>query len=107
MEAWKWNYFGWGLGGGVMSYILLSVLGLPILLIFGLIRGLGVGSAGGFLFEFLGAIVGRYYFRRKFGDQWLKFAAVMLAGFSCGMGLLAMVAMAIAILTKMMSPLFF
>ena len=36
-----------------------------------------------------------------------RFLPVMLAGFSCGMGLVAMVAVAITILHKMMAPLMF
>jgi hypothetical protein len=33
--------------------------------------------------------------------------AVVMAGFSCGMGLIAMIAIALTILTKMISPLIF
>ena len=107
MEAWKWEYFGWGLGAGTVSFLCLSMFGLPTLLVFGLVRGMGQSAFGGIVFEMLGALVGRFYFRRRFGDMWLKYIPVIVAGFACGMGLLAMVAMAFTILTKMMAPLLF
>ena len=105
MEAWKWEWFGWGLGTGVFTYIFLASLGLPTLLVFGVVRGLGQGSPAGLLFELFGALIGRFYLRKRFGDMWLKYAPVLLAGFSCGMGLMAMISIAFTILHRMMAPL--
>ena len=107
IESWKWGCFGSGVVGGTVSFILLSVAGLPTLLAFGLIRGLGQSSLGGIFLEMLGALVGRYYFRKRFGDMWLKFVPVLFAGFSCGIGLVAMASMAVAILKRMTAPLMF
>ncbi len=107
MEAWKWEYFGWGMGWGIGGYLLLSVLGLPTLLVFGMVRGLGMGDPSAFMLELTGALLGRYYFRRRFGDMWRKYTPVLSAGFACGMGLLAMLAVAFTIITKMMAPLIF
>jgi hypothetical protein len=107
MEALKGRYFGWGFGSGVISYVVLSSLGLPTLLVFGLVRGLGQGTPSYFVLELAGALVGRFYFRRKFGDMWMKYTPVLLAGVSCGMGLTGMVAVSFTILNKMMAPLVF
>ena len=107
MEALNLDSFLWGLGIGVGTYSILLVLGLPILLIFGIVRGLGQSTPSGLLLEFIGAMVGRFYFRRRFGDMWLKYAPVLFAGFSCGVGLAAMVSVACTMLSKMMSPLIF
>ena len=52
-----------------------------------------------------GALIGRFYLRKRFGDMWLKYAPVLLAGFSCGMGLMAMISIAFTILHRMMAPL--
>ncbi len=106
-EALKPVWLGWGLGIGVGAYLLLSLLGLPTLLVYGLVRGLGQGTPAGLPLEVVGALLGRFYFRRRFGDRWLRYTPVMLAGYACGMGLVAMVGMAFAILNKMMSPLIF
>ncbi len=105
MEAWRWDYVSAGLVGGTVSYFVLSALGLPTLLVFGMVRGMGLALPGAILFQALGAFAGRYYFRRRFGDMWMKYAPVLLAGFSCGMGLLGMLAIAFSILQKMMAPL--
>jgi len=107
MEAWKWNVFGWGLGAGVVSYALLSSLGLPTLLVFGLVRGMGETYPGAIIFQALGGFVGQFYLKKKYGSMWLKYAPVLLAGFTCGMGLVGMLAIAFSILTRMMSPLTF
>ncbi|HCN09056.1 MAG TPA: peptide transporter [Lentisphaeria bacterium] len=107
MEAWKWDYFFVGMGSGVAAFVFLAALGLPTLLVFGVVRGLGQGTPAAILLELLGAMLGRYYFRRKFGDMWLKFAPVLLAGFSCGMGLMAMLAVSFTIIKKMVNPLIF
>lgn len=108
MEAWNWGRFFWGAGSGVVLFIILSTVGLPTLLVFGMVRGLGESHPGAMIFQFAGALTGRFYLRRKFGTKtWLKFAPVILAGYACGMGLVAMLAVSFTILTKMMSPLVF
>jgi len=107
MEALKLKYIAWGAGSGIGSFVILSVLGLPTLLVFGLVRGLGQGTPAGVLLELTGAFIGRFYFRRRFGNMWMKYTPVLLAGFSCGMGLVAMVAVSFTILNKMMAPLVF
>jgi hypothetical protein len=104
-EAWKWKYFSWGLGGGLMTFIVLSLLGLPTLLVFGIVRGMGQSMPAYAPFELAGALIGGFYFRRKFGDMWMSYAPVLMAGFACGMGLIAMISVSVTILIKMMSPL--
>ena len=106
-EAWKWHYFGWGIGTGVIAYLVLAVFSLPTLIVFGFVRGLSQATPASWVLELAGALAGRYYFRKKYGDMWLKYAPVLLAGYACGMGLVAMVGMAFAILNKMMAPLVF
>lgn len=106
-EAWRWEWFGWGIGIGTASFTVLSLLGLPTMFVFGVVRGLGQSAVGSAPLELMGALVGRFYFRKKFGPMWRKYTPVILAGYACGMGLIAMVGMAVAILNKMMSPLLF
>jgi hypothetical protein len=107
MEAWRWRYVGLGFSLGSVVYFLLSLLGLPTLLVFGVVHGLGQGTPGAILFLVTGALLGRFHFRKRFGEMWLKYTPVMLAGYSCGMGLVAMVAVGFTILTKMVSPLLY
>jgi len=107
MEAWKWRWFFTGTGSGLLAYAFLSLFHLPTLLIFGMVRGLGESYPGALILQMCGALVGRFYIRRRIGDVWLKYATVLMAGFSCGMGLMAMVSIAITILTKTIAPLLY
>jgi hypothetical protein len=107
MEAMRAKYVGAGLLAGTVSYMFLSLMGLPTLLVFGLVRGLGQGTPSFVVLELAGALVGRFYFRRRFGKMWMKYTPVLLAGFACGMGLVGMVAVSFTILNKMMAPLLF
>lgn len=106
-EALKFKWLLSGLGIGVGVYTVLSLLGMPTLLVFGLVRGLGQGTPSAVTFELIGALLGRFYFRKKFGDMWMKYTPVLMAGYACGMGLVALVGMAFAILNRMMAPLVF
>jgi hypothetical protein len=106
MKAWNWGYFGLGTGVGTALFALLSLFGLPTLLFFGLVRGLGA-APGALVLQFAGALFARFHLRRRYGDKWLQYAPVILAGYACGVGLVAMVSVAFTILTKMMQPLIF
>ncbi|MFH1137396.1 MAG: peptide transporter [Pseudomonadota bacterium] len=94
-----------GLGFGLVTYFILSLLGLPILLIYGVVRGLGQSTPHGLILEVLGAFLGRYYFLKKYGTMWRQYAPVLLAGFSCGMGLTGMMAMGFALILKSLGRL--
>lgn len=89
-----------GLGFGLIMYMLLSLFGLPVLLIYGVVRGLGQSTPHGMILEVTGALLGRYFFLKKYGPMWRQYAPVLLAGFSCGMGLSGMFAMGFALIMK-------
>jgi hypothetical protein len=94
-----------GLGFGVIVYFLLSLFGLPILLIYGVVRGLGQSTPHGLILELIGALLGRFFFLKKYGAMWRQYAPVLLAGFSCGMGLTGMFAMGITLILKSLGRL--
>lgn len=104
-QALKTSYVVSGLGLGLVLYMILSLLGLPVLLIYGVVRGLGQSTPHGIILEVAGALLGRYYFHRRFGAAWRQYAPVLLAGFSCGMGLTGMFAMGFALILKSLSYL--
>ena len=101
-----WVIFS-GTAFGLIGYSLLTLLGLPILLIFGFVRSLTVLPH--FVFtEIIGAMLARYYFWKKYGkQQWLQYAPVLAVGFACGMALMGMAAVAIALIQKSVSVLIF
>ncbi len=102
-QALKGSYVVSGLGLGLVLYMILSVLGLPVLLIYGVVRGLGQSTPHGIILEVAGALLGRYYFHKRYGTMWRQYAPVLLAGFSCGMGLTGMFAMGFALILKSLS----
>ncbi len=102
-QALKGSYVASGLGLGLILYMILSVLGLPVLLIYGVVRGLGQSTPHGIILEVAGALLGRYYFHKRYGTMWRQYAPVLLAGFSCGMGLTGMFAMGFALILKSLS----
>ncbi len=88
------------LGIGMGVYMLLALLGLPVTFFYGLIGGVGAPLHAG-LPLFAGALLGRFYFRRKFGEEkWNRYIPVVAAGFACGMGLSGMLAVAAAIISQ-------
>ena len=87
-------------GVGLALYMGLSALGMPVVFFYGLIGGLGV-PLHGVLPMLIGALAGRYYFRRRFGPKlWSRYVPVVAAGFSCGMGLAGMTAVAFSLIAQ-------
>lgn len=96
-----------GFSFGLVMYVILSFLGLPVLLIYGVVRGLGQSTPHGLILEVFGALLGRYYFLKKYGPMWRQYSPVLLAGFSCGMGLSGMFAMGFALIMKSLNHMAF
>lgn len=94
-----------GTGFGVVTYMVLSLFGLPVLLIYGIVRGLGQSAPHGLILEVIGALLGRFFFLKRYGAMWRQYAPVLLAGFSCGMGLTGMFAMGFALILKSLNRL--
>ncbi len=98
---------GAGLVIGLGSFIVLSMFGLPILLIFGYVRSLTT-IPHWIITEIIGALLARFYFWKKYGKkQWRLYAAVLSVGFACGMALMGMASIAIALIQKSVSVLIF
>jgi hypothetical protein len=104
-QALNFIYLLWGLGFGVATYMVLSLVGLPVLLIYGIVRGLGQSTPHGLILELAGAFLGRFIFLKRYGAMWRQYAPVLLAGFSCGMGLTGMLAMGFTLILKSLNRL--
>ena len=104
LEALHFDYAVWGLSSGLGLFALLSLLGMPIMLVYGAVWGLAQSSPGALFCQMLGAFLGRFYFKRKYKDMWLKYMVLIMAGFGCGMGLTSMIAMAFNVITRMLKP---
>ncbi|MBI4807165.1 MAG: peptide transporter [Desulfovibrio sp.] len=104
-QALNGDYLTAGLGLGLVTYAGLNAFGLPVLLVYGVVRGLGQHIPHGLVLEVIGAFLGRYYFHKKYGAMWRQYAPVLLAGFSCGMGLTGMFAMGCTLILKSLGKL--
>lgn len=104
-QAIKPLYIGLGTLGGLGTYGLFGFLKLPLLSFYGFAGGLGLLPANT-VPQFLGAIMGRRYFAKRYGqDNWARYAPVLFAGFACGTGLISMVCIAVALIAKAVAKL--
>jgi hypothetical protein len=99
-EAFQPIYVFIGLGLALGLYALLSFFGLPVLMTYGVIRGLDQSTPDVILPQFVGALFGRYLFAKKFGDNWPKYRVVFVAGFGCGVGLAMMFSLGLVFMSK-------
>ena len=70
-----------GLGIALALYGGCRCFGLPVLLVYGVIRGLDQSTPDVILPQFIGALLGRYYFAKKFGENWPQYLVVFFAGY--------------------------
>jgi hypothetical protein len=78
----------------------LNALAVPSMTFYGLIRGLNQTFPHVVLTQFIGALIGRFYFQRKMGLKWREYVPVVMAGFSCGMGLITVFGVGLNFLSK-------
>jgi hypothetical protein len=92
-------------GGGcaALVYAVVMLCKAPILFYYGLVGGVA-NLPHNTIPMFIGALLGRYVFQKKFGQQqWQSITPILIAGFSCGMGLVSMCAIALALISKTVS----
>jgi hypothetical protein len=99
-EAFNWTYLGAGTGFGVMLFAGMSWLGAPVFLVYGVVRGLGQSMPHSIIPQFIGALIGRYYFQRRLKLRWRQYVPVVAAGFACGQGLITTACVGITFLSK-------
>ena len=87
----------------VAAFSAFSWFGLPTLLIYGVIRGLGA-LPHTMMLEIVGALIGRYYYQRRFGPtNFLRMAPTLLAGYFTGVGLISMATIALRLIQAAVS----
>lgn len=95
----------WGLGIGAVFIILFEFIGAPTMLLFGFVRGLGQTLPHAVIPNFIGALIGRYYFQKRYGAEWRKMIPVVGAGFFVGGGLITILAIGLVFLSKAVSTI--
>lgn len=100
-EAFNGWYLLAGTGVGLSMFGIMSLLNLPTMLMYGLLKGLNQASLPHVIpLQFVGALVGRFYFERKMGLKWRQYIPVVAAGFACGMGLITVLGVGVNFLAK-------
>jgi len=102
-QAIKPPIIGAGAGATIVGFGVMSFFGLPIMFIYGVIKGLGQFPHI-FVFEIIGAFIGRFYFQKKFGkENFLRMVPTLLAGYFTGVGLIGMATVALDLIKKAVS----
>jgi len=104
LKAIKWDVIGGAAACGFGMYAIVSLLKLPQMLFYGLVTGMGMQTTG-VVPMFIGAMLGRFYFAKRFGSRWGAYTPVLMAGYSCGMGLVGMAGVALGMIAKSTSYL--
>ncbi|MHB9134095.1 MAG: peptide transporter [Armatimonadota bacterium] len=94
---------GGAFGFTILAFILLSTFGVPVMAIYGFIGVVG-GMPHMFIPQVIGALLSKFYFQRKFGQQrFLQIAPILVAGYSTGVGLIALIGVAVNLIVKAIS----
>ena len=97
------KYIACGGAVTIALFALFSTLGLPVLFIYGMVRGFG-SLPHTMVLEIVGALVGRYFLQKKFGkSNFLKAAPAILAGYYTGVGLIGMATIALNLIKNAVS----
>ncbi|MHB9024598.1 MAG: peptide transporter [Armatimonadota bacterium] len=102
-QAFHLPVVGSAFGFTMLSFIVMSLVGLPIMTIFGFIQAVGV-MPHATIPLIIGALIGKFYFQKRFGQRnFLQMAPVLVAGYSTGVGLIALIGVAINLIMKAIS----
>jgi hypothetical protein len=99
-QAFHPSYIVVACGITVLLFLIFRWASLPIMFIYGIILGAGA-LPHMLIMQVVGAFIARFYFHRKYGAQrFLQIAPVLVAGYATGAGLIAMLGVAFALITK-------
>ena len=94
------NYILAGFSVGTAMFAIFGLLNIPTIIFYGFLTGIGQNAFMAFP-QFLGAMLGRYYFRKRFQDvKWRAYAPILMAGYGCGVGLIGMTTVALKLISS-------
>ena len=99
-ETFNWSYLGLGTLFGTGMFFILWTFKLPIMLIYGMVGGLNQTMPHGVIPQFIGALIGKFYFQKRLGLKWRQYIPVVTAGFGCGVGLISILSIGLNFLAK-------
>jgi hypothetical protein len=84
----------------LVMYNVMSFFGAPMFMVYGVVRGLNQTMPHSVIPQLIGALLGKYYFEKRFGVKWLQYAPVLSAGYFCGVGLVTIFCIGMVFLSK-------
>jgi len=100
LQALRYNVVGYAGVGTIVAFAISSLFKVPLLFFYGFVGGISAPPMAT-IPMFGGALLGRLYFSKRFGEvRWSQYAPVLVAGFGCGTGLTAVTGVALALITK-------
>ncbi len=104
-EAFRLTYISIGIITGLISFGICGFFSAPTTLCYGIVRGFNQTVPHSVIPQFIGAMLGQFVFRKKFGENWKRSIIVVSAGYFVGSGLIAMLCVGIVFLSKASSAL--
>jgi hypothetical protein len=99
-DAFRWGYVAGGTLAGTVLFAVMSFVGAPVFFVYGIVRGLGQSLPHVIIPQTIGAILGKFYFQKKFGLKWRQYVPVFAAGFAAGQGLVLTFCVGVTFLSK-------
>ncbi len=105
MRAIHPQFIGAGFVVVILAFSIMTIFHLPVLLVYGFVRGCGI-LPHFVAVEIIGALLGRYYYQRKYGSTaFLRMAPTILAGYFTGVGLVSMATIGMNLIKASVSSL--
>lgn len=99
-DAFRWSYLGVGAAFGIVLYFVMAFFNAPIFLTYGVVRGLNQSLPHMIIPEFIGALIGKFYFQKKLGLKWRQYIPVVVAGYTAGIGLITLFSVGLKFLSR-------
>jgi len=99
-QAFNGTYVLSGLLIGGVALAGFSWLGVSAFFPFGMVRGLNQTLPFVVFPQFIGALIGHFYFRKRLGLKWRQYIPVVFAGFACGTGLIGTLGIGLTFVAK-------
>ncbi|MEE2658946.1 MAG: hypothetical protein VX733_10605 [Candidatus Latescibacterota bacterium] len=107
LQGRKWPILALGTTFALALYSVLSFFGMPMFFVWGFIGAVAQSGAATFFAmftEFIGALLARRYFWKRYGKQeWRRYAMVLAVGYGVGLALVGMFCSAILMIRKAVS----
>ena len=102
-EALHLPYIAGGFGFTTIAFIILSAFQLPVMAVYGFVQGVG-GMPHAFVPLVIGAFIGKFYFHKRVGQKrFLEVIPVVAAGYGTGVGLIALIGVAMNLIVSAVS----